>query len=65
MPLRDTAARNAKPTAKPRKLSDDGGLHLLVQPNGSKLWRLAELAELAGTVALREFLEALAREQDA
>jgi integrase len=41
MPLRDTAARNAKPTAKPRKLSDDGGLHLLVQPNGSKLWRLS------------------------
>lgn len=41
MPLRDTTARNAKPAAKPRKLSDDGGLHLLVQPNGSKLWRLS------------------------
>jgi len=24
---------------KPFKLSDGGGLHLLVQPNGSKLWR--------------------------
>lgn len=41
MSLRDTTARNAKPAAKPRKLSDDGGLHLLVQPNGSKLWRLS------------------------
>lgn len=41
MPLRETAARNAKPTAKPRKLSDDGGLHLLIRPNGSKLWRLS------------------------
>ena len=33
--------RNAKPSAKPRKLSDGGGLHVLVQPIGSKLWRLA------------------------
>jgi hypothetical protein len=41
MPLSDTTGRNAKPLAKPRKLSDGGGLHLLVQPNGSKLWRLA------------------------
>src|ERR1700676_3648440 len=41
MPLKDTAARNAKPAAKPRKLSDESGLHLLVQPNGSKLWRLS------------------------
>jgi integrase len=30
-----------KPTHKPQKLSDGGGLFLLVQPNGSKLWRLA------------------------
>jgi hypothetical protein len=41
MPLKDTAVRNAKPSAKPRKLSDGGGLHVLVQPTGSKLWRLA------------------------
>jgi integrase len=41
MPLKDIAVRNAKPAAKPRKLSDGGGLHLLVQPTGSKLWRLA------------------------
>jgi integrase len=41
MPLTDTALRNAKPLARPAKLSDGGGLHLLVTPGGSKLWRLA------------------------
>jgi len=41
MPLTETAARNAKPAKAPRKISDGGGLYLLVQPNGSKLWRLA------------------------
>ena len=41
MPLSDTAVRNAKPRTKPFKLSDGGGLHLLVPPHGSKLWRLA------------------------
>jgi Arm DNA-binding domain len=39
--LKDVAVRNAKPSAKPRKLSDGGGLHILIQPTGSKLWRLA------------------------
>ena len=37
----DTRVRSAKPGARPVKLSDSGGLHLLIQPNGSKLWRLA------------------------
>ena len=41
MPLIDTRIRNAKPQARPVKLSDGGGLHLLVTPQGSKLWRLA------------------------
>jgi integrase len=41
MPLKDVALRNAKSTAKPRKLSDGGGLHVLIQPTGGKLWRLA------------------------
>ena len=41
MPLKDVTVRNAKPTAKPRKLSDGGGLHVLIQPTGGKLWRLA------------------------
>ncbi len=30
---------NAKPKAKPYKLTDGDGLHLLIQPGGSKLWR--------------------------
>jgi hypothetical protein len=29
----------AKPRAKAYSLSDSQGLHLFVQPNGSKLWR--------------------------
>jgi integrase len=41
MALKDVAVRNAKSTGKPRKLSDGGGLHVLIQPTGSKLWRLA------------------------
>jgi integrase len=39
--LKNVAVRNAKPSDEPRKLSDGGGLHLLIQPSGSKLWRLA------------------------
>ncbi|MBR1156808.1 phage integrase central domain-containing protein [Bradyrhizobium sp. JYMT SZCCT0428] len=42
MPVRNDAAfRSAKPREKPFKLSDGGGLFLLIQPNGAKLWRLA------------------------
>lgn len=39
MPLTDTAARQAKPAAKPTKLSDGRGMYLLVTPSGSRLWR--------------------------
>jgi len=38
--LTDTAIRNAKPRDNAYKLSDGGGLFLLVQPTGGKLWRL-------------------------
>lgn len=41
MKLSDIAVRKAKPEAKPYKMADGGGLFLLVQPNGSKYWRLA------------------------
>lgn len=41
MPLSDAACRNAKGEAKPKKLTDGEGLFLLVQPNGSRLWRMA------------------------
>ena len=46
--LNDTRVRNAKRADRPIKLSDSGGLHLLIQPNGSKRktedaghWRLS------------------------
>jgi len=38
--LSDRAIRTSKPQEKPYKLYDGGGLHVLVQPSGSKLWRL-------------------------
>lgn len=38
--LSDLRIRTARPRAKPYKLADGGGLYLLVQPNGSKLWRM-------------------------
>jgi integrase len=40
MPLTDTAIRNAKPQEKPVKMFDGGGLFLLLNPNGSRWWRL-------------------------
>ena len=41
MNLSDLAVRNAKPQAKPYKLTDGDGMFLLVQLNGGKYWRLA------------------------
>jgi integrase len=38
--LTDAAIRNAKPGAKPYKLSDGKGLFLLITPAGGKWWRL-------------------------
>jgi len=38
--LTDTTIKNAKPTEKEYKLSDGGGLYLLIKPNGGKYWRL-------------------------
>ncbi|SOZ37718.1 tyrosine-type recombinase/integrase [Cupriavidus neocaledonicus] len=37
--LTDALVRNAKPADKPYKMTDGGGLYLLVQSNGAKLWR--------------------------
>lgn len=39
MALSEFAVRKAKPRDKPYKLTDGDGLHLLVKPNGSKLWQ--------------------------
>jgi hypothetical protein len=38
--LNDIAVKKAKPEAKPRKLSDGGGLYVLIHPNGGKYWQL-------------------------
>lgn len=40
MPLTDIKVKTAKPTDKAYKLTDGGGMYLLVKPNGSKYWRL-------------------------
>ena len=39
MPLTDTAVKNAKPKDKAWKLSDGGGLFLLIKPTGYKSWK--------------------------
>lgn len=39
-PLTDIQPRNAKPKEKPYKLSDGGGLYLLINPDGKKYWRM-------------------------
>src|SRR2546430_7288088 len=39
VPLTQFAIVKAAAKDKPYKLTDGGGLHLLVQPGGSKLWR--------------------------
>lgn len=41
MSLSDRQINNLRPSEKPVKYSDGGGLHLLVTPNGGKLWRLS------------------------
>lgn len=40
MPLTHLLITKAKPRAKPYKIADGGGLFLLVNPNGSRLWRM-------------------------
>lgn len=40
MPLNEVKCKNAKPTDKLQKLSDEKGLYLQVHPNRSKYWRL-------------------------
>ncbi|MFZ0990124.1 MAG: integrase arm-type DNA-binding domain-containing protein, partial [Xanthobacteraceae bacterium] len=40
MRLTDTRIRNARPRAKAYKLSDGGGMYLLVRPDGRRYWRL-------------------------
>ena len=56
MPLTDTQCRNAKPADKQYKLTDGGGLTLLVKPNGTKLWQYRfKLAGKEGTYSIGEY----------
>jgi Arm DNA-binding domain len=41
MALTDIGIKRAKPAEKQQKLSDGGGLYLLVHPNGGKYWQMA------------------------
>jgi len=38
--LTDTAIRKTKPTTNPQKLTDGGGMYLLLKPDGGRYWRL-------------------------
>ena len=40
MPLTTTTIRNAKPRKAQYKITDSGGLFVLVAPTGGKWWRL-------------------------
>ncbi|WP_374474309.1 tyrosine-type recombinase/integrase [Arenimonas sp.] len=40
MPLTESTVKAARAGTKPQKLADERGLYLLVNPSGSKLWRL-------------------------
>jgi len=37
--LTQFSIQKARPREKPYKLSDGGGLHLLIQPSGGRYWR--------------------------
>ena len=41
MPLSDLAVKKAKKSEKQKKLSDGGGLYLLIHTNGGKYWQMA------------------------
>lgn len=41
MALTELAVKKAKPLEKQQKISDGGGLYLLIHPNGGKYWQMA------------------------
>ena len=54
--LTDTAIKNAKARAKPYKMTDGGGLYVLVSPTGAKLWRYKyRIGGKEGTFAIGEY----------
>ena len=53
MSLSDTSLRNAKGHEKPYKISDGGGLFVLINPDGKRFWRLSyRFARKQKTMAL-------------
>jgi integrase len=55
-PLTDVQTRTAKSKDKPYKLADGGGLYLLINPDGSKYWRMDyRFAELRRTLAFGKY----------
>jgi hypothetical protein len=71
MALTDVQIRTAKPSEKPHKLSDSGGLYLEVSPSGGKWWRYKyrfdkkEKRLSLGTYPDTGLKEASAKHQDA
>jgi integrase len=66
MPLTDAKIRNRKPSEKPVKLTDAGGLYLEIRPSGSKLWRYRyRIAGRENVYAIGEFCLAPAGESSA
>lgn len=56
--LSPTRINNAKPQAKPYKLTDGGGLYLLIIPSGAKSWRYQyKLGGARGEVSIGKFPE--------
>lgn len=54
--LNDIQCRNAKPQAKPYKLTDGKGLYLEVKPNGVKAWRYRfKLADKESVFAIGDY----------
>lgn len=59
MPLTDSKIRNTRPTDKPIKLPDGGGLYLEVRPTGAKLWRYRyRIANKENVFAAGEYTQA-------
>ena len=71
MSLTFSGIKNAKPRAKPYRLSDGGSLYFLVQPNGNKFWRFryrfagVEKMLALGTYPATSLAEARAKRDEA
>lgn len=65
-PLTDIQVRTAKPKDKPYKLTDGGGLYLLINKDGAKYWRMDYKLGTRRTLAFGKYPEvtlAMAREK--